>query len=64
MFELKYGTRATPGQVERTLAYPAYIEASGLELDECMRILGRRASGPIHTFSAEATEEILLNWSR
>jgi hypothetical protein len=69
-FELKYGTLPTPKQLEETLDCCMYAEASGMELDECRRILGRNVSagrnsgGFYHRFSADATEEIILNWSR
>ena len=63
-FELQYGKRPAPEQISETLQTCSYVRASGLELEECRKILARNVSGPTHTFNADDSEEIVLNWGR
>jgi hypothetical protein len=62
--ELKLGQQVKWEVIDKTLNYCMYAHATGLELDECRKILGRNVTGPAHCFSKDATEEIVLNWNR
>jgi hypothetical protein len=65
--ELKYGKPPTPSELGKILEYTHFVQATGLELDECKRILGRpdiRGRPAMHIFGRWATEEIALNWGK
>jgi hypothetical protein len=63
-FELQFGKPATDGQCMSAMQDTLFAVASGIGLDECGLILGRKVSGPTHRFDHVATEEIILNWAR
>jgi len=64
VFALVYGKPSTPTHCKLVMANVLFLEADGLELDECRRILARNVPGRSHRFARDATEEIVLNWCK
>ena len=63
-FELTFGKPATEAQCKAAMVDALFAVASGIGLDECSLILGRKVLGPTHRFDHVTTEEIILNWAR
>ncbi len=62
VFTLKYGTAPSQNEIKWVLGNVGVMEADGLELEECRRILNRPVQGTKHRFNTPDTMELVLNW--